>query len=125
VFIIKEVKQVKNFFILKFENFTTDKDVVPLVGKQLFVDDESLFKLPPGHYYIHDLIGSSVFQGNVKLGVIKEVLQLPANDVYVLENQEGVEVLIPAVKKFIDKFDVKKKNVFLTADFEVSEDDED
>ena len=53
-----------------------------------------------------------------------EVLQLPANDVYVVISKEGKEVLVPAVKQFIISFRSRDKQLFLNSGFEFLEDDE-
>jgi 16S rRNA processing protein RimM len=112
LFYVDEVKNVKDFFILKFKNFENEKDVEVLIGKEIFVDEKDAVKLQENEYFIHDLIGSSVFRGVIKIGKIKEVLTFPANDVYVIES-EGKELLIPAVREFIEKFDPIGKKLYI------------
>ena len=123
-FLVENVKPNKNFFIVKFKNFNSDKDSGILVGKEIFVDKENLVKLPDNHFFIHDLIGSSVIKNDIVLGVIKEVLQYPANDVYVVIDKNGNETLIPAVLKFIESFDSLNKILKLKSEEDLYEDDE-
>jgi 16S rRNA processing protein RimM len=111
-FYVEKVKRVKDFFILKFRNFDKEKDTELLIGKEIFVDETNAVKLQENQYFIHDLLGSSVFKGDVLIGEIKEVLSYPANDVYVVEFSGG-ELLIPAVKEFIERFDPLEKKLFL------------
>jgi 16S rRNA processing protein RimM len=40
------------------------------------------------------------------VGVLKDVLRLSSNDVYVVE-KNGKEILLPAVKEFIRKIDIE------------------
>jgi 16S rRNA processing protein RimM len=124
LFFVEKVKQNKNFFTLKFKNFDSEQDSEILVGKEIFVDEENLVRLPDNHFFIHDLIGSRVIKDDKELGVIKEVYQYPANDVYVIEDAEGKEILLPAILKFIESFDNAKKILKLKPGEDLYEDDE-
>jgi len=122
IFYVEEVKKKKDFFILKFENFNNNRDVEILIGKDIFVDESSVINLPADQYFIHDLIGSLVFRNNVLIGKIIEVLKYPANDVYVID-ADGKEILIPAVKEFIDKFEPSEKKLILSPDANIDYDE--
>jgi 16S rRNA processing protein RimM len=122
-FFVNDVKKHKNFFTLKFKNFDSDKDVSVLVGKEIFVDSKDVVKLPKNKYFIHDIIGSKVFRNNKEFGIVEDVLNFPANDVYVISSF-GKEVLIPAVKEFIERFDPVEKILILIPGDELFEDDE-
>ena len=124
LFFVERVRQNKNLFTLKFKNFNSDRDSEILVGKEIFVDEENLVRLPDNHFFIHDLIGSRVIKNDKELGVIKDVLQYPANDVYVIEDAEGKEILLPAIQKFIESFDNAKKILKLNPGEDLYEDDE-
>lgn len=50
-------------------------------------------ELPEGSMFIQDLIGLPVLCEGKTLGKVKEILQLPANDVYVVEGEQ--EYMIP------------------------------
>jgi 16S rRNA processing protein RimM len=123
-FFVESVKQKKNFFIAKLKNFNSDKDSAILVGKEIFVDKEDLVKLPDNHFFIHDLIGSRVLKDDKELGFIKDVLAYPANDVYVIEDGSGKEILLPAILKFIESFDSMNKILKLRSGVDLYEDDE-
>jgi 16S rRNA processing protein RimM len=122
-FCIERVEKVKDYFLLKFKNFDTNSDAAVFVGKEIFVDSENLVKLPDNYFFIHDLIDSSVFRNNMFFGKIKDVLSYPANDVYVIEN-DGVEILIPAVPDYVESFDPEKKILVLKPGEELYEEDE-
>ena len=124
LFFVEKVKQNKNIFTLKFKNFDSEQDSEILVGKEIFVDEENLVRLPDNHFFIHDLIGSRVIKDDKELGVIKEVYQYPANDVYVIEDAVGKEILLPAILKFIEFFDNAKKILKLKSGEDLYEDDE-
>lgn len=112
-FFVEDVKETKGSFIFKFKNFDSDDDVRILIDKEIYVDEENVIKLPENHYFIHDLIGSKVLRNNEKIGTVKDVLSSSANDIYIVENAEGKEILIPAVKEFVESFDEKSKTLIL------------
>lgn len=77
------------------------------VGCFLFVDEHDAVRPPKGTYFVHHVIGLSVLDEEENLlGVVKDVLKLSPNDIYVVE-MNGKEVLLPAVKEFIKSIDVK------------------
>ena len=82
-----------------------------LKGWFLQVEEEELPPLPEGRYYIYQLIGLAVWEGETCYGRIKEVMQPGSNDVYVVGADEGVkaenDLLIPALKTVIKKVDLK------------------
>lgn len=82
-----------------------------LVGFFLFVEEKDAVRLPKGTYFIHDLIGLLVVdEEGSAIGVVRDVLKYPANDVYVVE-REGREVMLPAVKEFIKKIDMESRTM--------------
>lgn len=122
-FFVQEIKKHKSDFLLKFQNFENDKEVEILIGKEIYVDNDNLVKLPENYFFIHDLIGSKVYRNNMEFGVIKDVLTYPANDVYVIDNN-GREILIPAALEFIESFDQVNKIMVLKPGSDYYEDDE-
>lgn len=60
--------------------------------------------LAEGKVFVADLIGLPVFAGERQIGQIAEVINMPANDVYVVRGEK--EYLIPAVSEFLEEVDV-------------------
>jgi len=117
-FYVEEIKKKKDVFILKFKNFDNNDDVEVLLGKDIFVNEKDAVKLPAGQYFIHDLIGSSVYRNKILVGKIIDVLVLPANDVYVID-ADSKEILIPAVNEFIEKFIPSEKKLILMPEADI------
>ena len=66
-------------------------------------------ELGPDEYFITDLIGLQVLtEDGEALGVLKDVLETGANDVYVVEMKNGRELLIPAIKDCILDVDTEQ-----------------
>ena len=121
---VENVEEGKNCFFVKFKNFNSDEESEILVDKNIYVKKDDLVKLPEDHFYIHDIIGSNVFCNDVRIGIVKDVLNLPANDVYVIVDLNDNERLIPAVEEFVEKIDVDEKVLILKKLDEYYEEDE-
>ena len=68
--------------------------------------DRAEASLPDGAVFVADLIGLRVLRGGREIGKIAEVLQPPANDVYVVRGEGGREYMIPAVREFVEEVNV-------------------
>lgn len=124
--LIEDVKQDKDNLYLKFFNFDLPEQVKVFIDKEIFVDSQGLVKLPEDQFFIHDVIGSSVYKNMQLFGYVKDVLKYPANDVYLIEKNDGSEFLLPAVLDFIESFDPQTKVLVLSpGDIYYEDDDED
>lgn len=105
---ITQVKFFKNLVILKFKGIDNINDIEKYKGKSLYVTRENAVKLKKNEYFIADLIGlKAVTEDGTELGSITDVLQTGANDVYVVKQPDGEEVLIPAIKDCVLKVDLE------------------
>jgi 16S rRNA processing protein RimM len=77
-----------------------------LRGNYLEVPEDQVKSLEPGRFYYHQVVGlEAITSSGGRLGKIEEVLERPANDVWV--SREGsIEHLIPATKDAIVEVDV-------------------
>ena len=111
---IEGVKFFKQFVILKFKGYDNIDDIVKYRGKSFFVPRENAVKLQKDEYFIADLIGLKVVNEDGSFtGVLKDVMETGANDVYIVESQDGKEVLIPAIKDCILQVDFEKEQVLV------------
>ena len=110
-FHIEEVKFSKNLVLLKFKDIDTIEQAEELRNVYLQAKRSDI-KLEKGAYFIVDLIGLEVYteEGNL-LGILKEVLQPGANDVYVVENEEKKQILLPVIPDVVKKVDIDGKKV--------------
>ena len=88
------------------------RDLAELIrGQYLEIPAESARSLGEGHFYHHQLIGLAVMTESGKsLGTIDNVLERPANDVWVA-GLEGIERLIPAVRDVVVNVDLEAGKV--------------
>jgi 16S rRNA processing protein RimM len=111
--------------LLKLKGFDTAEDAALFIGKSLYVDEENKVELDDFTFFIHDLIGSKVYRAGLFVGVIEDVWVLKSNDVYVIKDSDGKEILLPALKGYIKKFDAVNKRLDLTDDSDLLYDNED
>lgn len=104
-FLIKKVR-VNNFVYIIFEGFENINDVLNLKGLEIYIKDEDRLDLEEDQYYISDIIGKKVYDTEDNyIGILKDVLEYPANDVFIIESDDKSIYQIPAVKEFIKKID--------------------
>lgn len=95
---VQGVKYFKNMVILKFKGIDNINDIERYKGKDLLVTRENAVPLEENEYYIADLIDMEVYdESGDKLGVLFDVMQTGANDVYVIKLQSGKELLLPNI----------------------------
>jgi len=125
LFSLQSVKRKKENILIKFKNFDDKESVEVLIGREVFIDSKDVLKLPKGHYFIHDIIGSNVIRNGVEFGKLTDVYSLTSNDVYVIRKTNGEEILIPAIHEFIESIDTLNKVLILKSGEDFYEDDED
>ena len=78
----------------------------------LFVTRKNAVKLKKDEYFIADLIGLNVEEEDGRiLGTVKDVLLTGANDVYIVEREDGSELLLPAIKDCIRLIDIENQKM--------------
>ena len=105
---VQSVKFFKQFVIVKFRGIDNINDVLGYKGKSLFVPREDAVPLEEDEYYIGDLIGMEVVTEEGHFGVLKDVMETGANEVYIVDSDRYGEVLIPAIRQCILEVDVKE-----------------
>ncbi len=111
---IEGVKFFKNQVILKFKGYDTINDIEKYKGMDLLISREDAVPLGENENFIADLIDMTVTTDTGrKLGILKDVIQTGANDVYVVETEAKKEVLLPAIRECILQVDVEKKHMLV------------
>lgn len=121
---VRSAKFSGKFLVLSFEGFNSKEASTILLEKDVYLEKNENEPDQEFSFLIVDLENSKVFAKDVLLGRIVDVLSLPGNDVYVLEDEDGNELLVPALKEIIDRFDKKDKKLYLKVEKSYFEDDE-
>ncbi len=88
----------------------TRSDAEALVGSKVYVGQDEMMPPPAGKHFIHDLIGCAVCGEGVPDGIVKDVLALPGQDVYVVDCG-GREFLVPAVPEIVTDVDTVARRI--------------
>lgn len=109
---VEQVKYFKNMVILKFKEYSNINDIEKYKGHDILVSREYAVELADDEYFICDAIGNDVVDedGN-KLGVLKEVMQTGANDVFIIQLNNGKEVLFPVIPDCVKDVDTANKKI--------------
>ena len=112
---IQSVRFFKQFVIVKFKGIDNINDIEKYKGKSLFVTRENAVELEENEYYIGDLIGMEVYtdDSEERFGVLKDVMETGANDVYCVKTPEGKELLLPAIHDCILDVDLDKEEMLV------------
>ena len=116
-------RKTKNFDIIKFKGMYHINDIEKFRDFSLKVAEENLTDLEDGEFYYHEIIGLEVYENDVLLGTIKEILQPGANDVWVVKRKGKRDLLLPYIPPVVLGIDIEQGRV----DVEIPEglDDED
>lgn len=113
-YLIENVKYIKNIVILKLQGINTIEQAEEYRNLYIYIDKKDAIKLPKDTYFIRDLIGIEVYTNDgEKLGIIDDIFKTGSNDVYVVRNSLGKQILLPAISSVIEKIDLENKKVIV------------
>lgn len=110
--VIASLRWQDRAILVAFDGFE-DVDAVGVLRNQfVYRKVADLPRLPEGEYYFHELIGLRVVdeQGQ-ELGILSEILETGANDVYLVKGQDGEEILLPVLESVILSVDLEKREI--------------
>lgn len=111
-FKIEQVRFSKNMVFLKLEGIDTIEEAENYRNLYLKVKRDKDEELEEGSYYIVDIIGCKVFTDEQKeLGKVDDVFSTGSNDVYVVKDGVGKQILLPAIKEVIKNIDIENKTI--------------
>lgn len=111
-FKIEQVRFSKNMVFLKLEEIDTIEEAENYRNLYLKVKRDKAEELEEGSYYIVDIIGCKVFTDEQKeLGKVDDVFSTGSNDVYVIKDEVGKQILLPAIKEVIKNIDIENKTI--------------
>jgi 16S rRNA processing protein RimM len=105
-------RQHNEGLLLGFEEISSPEQAGFYRNQILSISTPDSSELPEGRYYYHELTGLKIVDeaGN-NLGTLVEILETGANDVYVIKNPAGTELLLPAIPEVIINVDVNAKSI--------------
>lgn len=113
-YIIEEVKYHKDMVLIKFKGIDRLEDAELLRNLYLEVNRSEEPDLDEGTYYIVDLLGLDVYsdEGNL-LGKIDDIYNNGSSDIYVIKDELGKQLLLPAISDVIKDINLQDKKMIV------------
>ena len=106
---LQSVRFFKNMVIVKFQGIESPEDAQKYRGATLWIAREQAVPLRENEYYRADLIGLTVVtEDGEELGILTDVLETGANDVYEVTLSDKKTALFPAIRECIKEVDAEK-----------------
>jgi 16S rRNA processing protein RimM len=99
---LTNVRPHQSGLLVKFKDIETPDDAGKFRNQWVFIKAKDAPSLPEGQLYQYELIGFKVVDENDNpLGTLAEILETGANDVYVVRDDAGKELLLPNIPSVI------------------------
>ena len=109
---IQELKFHKQMVLIKFEGIDNPEDAELLRNSYVLINRKDAKPLEEGTYYIVDLLESEVYTDeNVLLGKVEDIFNTGSNDIYVVKDELGKQVLLPGIPEVIKQIDIENKKI--------------
>ena len=109
---VDEVKYHKDMVLIKFKGIDKVEDAELLRNAYLKIDRKDEPDLEEGTYYIVDLIGLEVYsdKGDL-LGKVDDIYNNGSADIYVVKDELGKQLLLPAISDVIKEINLNEKKI--------------
>jgi 16S rRNA processing protein RimM len=99
---------------MSIDGIQTREEVAELRNQLVYVRTADRPPLDAGEYYHHELLGLQMIDEEERiLGIVERILETGANDVYIVKDENGAELLIPAIESVILKIDLENNQIFI------------
>ena len=114
LFQIENVNYNKHTVILKLKGIDTIEQAEEYRNCYIKIDREKEEKLPEGVYYIVDLLGLDVYTDEGKLlGKVDDIYNTGSNDIYVVKDELGKQILLPGIEEVLKQVDLENKKIIV------------
>jgi len=105
---LANVRPHQKSVLVKFTDIDTSEAAGLYRNQWVYVQTKDV-SLPEGQYYKHEIIGLKVVdESDSPLGELVEILETGANDVYVVRDESGKELLLPNIPSVILDLDMDR-----------------
>jgi 16S rRNA processing protein RimM len=107
---VEGVRSHAKGMLIKFKGIETPEETARFRNQWVYIKTTDAPPLPEGQIYQHELFGFQVVDENENLlGELVEIIETGANDVYVVKNESGKEILLPAIPSVILDLDPTRR----------------
>ncbi len=108
--VVEGIREHQKGVIIKFNGIDTPEDAGKLRNTWVYIKASDAPPLPKGQIYQHELFGFQVVDDNNNpLGELVEIIETGANNVYVVRDASGKEILLPAIPSVILELDADRR----------------
>jgi 16S rRNA processing protein RimM len=112
---VESARWNKDILLLAFEEVETRNDAEALRGAKLFIETAELDEDDDDEgWYEHELVGLDVRVGEQVVGKVSGLHTLPVQDLLVVTDRDGKEILIPFVEQIVPEVNVAEKYILVT-----------
>ncbi|ERG66474.1 MULTISPECIES: ribosome maturation factor RimM [Exiguobacterium] len=104
----------KQFHLVTFKGLENINLVEKYKGMKLYVHVEHVHELPEHEFYYHEIIGCEAVVDGEVIGVVDDIFETGANDVWVIKRPGKSDALIPYIESVVSDIDVEAKRVVIT-----------
>lgn len=104
----------KTILLLAFEQINTRNEAETLRGAKVFIDSDEVEDDDDDAWYEHELVGLSARVGSEVVGKVVGLNTMPVQDLLIIENADGEEILVPFVTEIVPEVNVEAGYVLLT-----------
>ena len=111
---IQSVRFINSLIAIKLENVNDRTNAESFIGEFISIRREEAAPLEKDSYYMSDIIGCDVFEDDLLIGIISDIIETGSNDVYVIDGMNGKykqQILLPAIKTAVLNIDISKKRI--------------
>lgn len=111
---IEDVKYNKQCVLLKVKGIEDLTQAEKYKGLFLKIDRKDAKKLPKDTYFVADILGLEVYTDEGELlGKVDDIFPTGANDVYVVKDELGKQILLPSIPEVLKEIDLEKGKVIV------------
>jgi len=108
---VKNCRIHKNFVLISLNGVENMNEAEKFKGLELLVHRRHAKPLEEDEFFICDLIGMEVYEGDTLLGTLTDVFETGSNDVYVITGKNKNEILLPALKSVVEDVDLERRRM--------------
>lgn len=109
---LEAVRAHSSGFLVSFRGVDSVEKAEQLRGYYLAVPEDELVILEDDEYWHWELEGLRAFDPQGRpIGVLKEVLESAAHDLYVIKDVDGKEHLVPAVHQYVPEISIAEDRI--------------
>jgi 16S rRNA processing protein RimM len=99
-------------YVVKFRGINSRNEADALRNKELAIPEQDVGQLPADHFFIHDLVGMTVYTREGKeVGIVQNVMKTGGVDL--LEVGEEGRILIPFVDPICKEVDLETRRIII------------